>query len=129
MAAAPTVADAVKRYLELTAELKEQNKVVKEIRQNVADLKTVIIGYMEQQELEVCKVTHGGKSGELALRHVVRSRTLKEADAVNAMSSWFEREMHVPGVQSAKRAEDLWKKLQDSRESTEVLDLSLRKLK
>lgn len=118
----------VKKFLACHARVKALNKEAKEVRAQMNDLKVIIISFMEGSSLEVCKVSHADKSGELALRNAKRTRSLKKDDAINHIEQFLSGECGIDGDVSGERAMKLWEGMQATRESTEVIDLSVRKV-
>lgn len=125
---AASIADVVKRLIDLSKRQRDLNRESKGLREDINNLKALVIAHMQNASIDVCKVTHGGKSGELALRKAKRTRALKKCDAVSEMSKWLQREINIDIDKSGEMADKLWDDVQSSRESTEVLDLSVRKL-
>lgn len=119
--------EAVKNFLTAHSTLKELNKRSKEQREKMNSLKTLIISFMEDSSLEVCKVNHNEKTGELALRNAKRTRALKKDDALLHIEEFLTQSCKLSNG-AAEQAETLWEKMQNSRESMEVKDLSVRKL-
>lgn len=126
--ASTNISDVVKRLLDLTKRQRDINREAKALREDINDLKALVIAHMQNSSIEVCKVTHAGKSGELALRRAQRTRALKKCDAITEMSKWLTREVNIDNTKSVEMAEKLWDDVQRSRESMEVVDLSVRKL-
>lgn len=118
--------EAVKNFLAAHAALKELNKKSKEQRDKMNSLKTLIISFMEDSSLEVCKVNHGDKTGELALRNAKRTRALKKDDAIVQIEQFLTQSCNL-SEGASEHAEKLWEGMQSSRESMEVKDLSVRK--
>lgn len=118
----------IKKYLACHAKLRMVNKEAKEIRAQMNDLKAIIISFMEGSSLEVCKVSHADKSGELALRNAKRTRALKKEDAINHIEQFLSGECGIDENSSSERAAKLWEGMQATRESTEIVDLSVRKM-
>lgn len=118
--------EAVKNFLAAHTALKELNKKSKEQREKMNSLKTLIISFMEDSSLEVCKVNHGDKTGELALRNAKRTRALKKDDAIVQIEQFLTQSCNL-SEGASEHAEKLWEGMQSSRESMEVKDLSVRK--
>jgi hypothetical protein len=118
--------EAVKNFLAAHTALKELNKKSKEQREKMNSLKTLIISFMEDSSLEVCKVNHGDKTGELALRNAKRTRALKKDDAIVQIEQFLTQSCNL-NEGASEHAEKLWEGMQSSRESMEVKDLSVRK--
>lgn len=119
--------EAVKNFLVAHSTLKEINKQAKEQRDKMNALKTLIISFMEHSSLEVCKVNHGDKTGELALRNSKRTRALKKEEALVEIEKFLTQSCNL-NEGATEHAEKLWEGMQSSRESLEVRDLSVRKL-
>jgi 2-keto-4-pentenoate hydratase/2-oxohepta-3-ene-1,7-dioic acid hydratase in catechol pathway len=117
---------AIQRFVELHSSLKEHNAQGRIIRQGMSELKTVIITMMEQLQLDVCNVKKGDQEGELALRTAKRTKSLKKEEALGEIVKYFSEHC---GDDASTRAEQLWQGMQNTRESTEVRDLSVRKFK
>ena len=118
--------EAVKNFLAAHITLKEINKKAKEQREKINSLKTLIISFMETSALEVCKVNHGEKTGELALRNAKRTRALKKDDALVQIEQFLTQSCNL-SEGASEQAQKLWEDMQNSRESMEVKDLSVRK--
>lgn len=118
--------EAVKNFLAAHAALKELNRQAKEQRERMNSLKALIISFMEDSSLEVCKVSHGEKTGELALRNSKRTRALKKDDAIVQIERFLTQSCNLVDGAS-EHAERLWEGMQSSRESMEVRELSVRK--
>lgn len=117
---------AVKRLVEVHQELKELSRQAKEKRASMNALKTVVIAFMESAKLDMCNVNHNGKSGELALRMAKRTKAVNKVDAIAKIERYLSQEMDV--AEADKRAAMIWDDIQAGRVTSEVRDLSLRKL-
>eukprot|EP00965_Chrysotila_dentata_P056757 1883571-Pleurochrysis_carterae.AAC.2 len=117
---------AVKTLVEVHQELKEHTKQGKALREQLASLKVVVIAFMENSALDVCNVSHNGKSGEIALRTSKRKKGLQKESAIQHIEQYL---CSVSGIDDASHtAEAIWDGLQAARASFEVRDVSVRKL-
>lgn len=117
---------AVKTLVEVHQALKEHTRQGKAMREQLASLKAVVIAFMEHSSLDVCNVSHNGKSGEIALRTSKRKKGLQKETAIHQIEQYLSS---VSGIEDASRkAEVIWDGIQAARVSVEVRDLSVRKL-
>lgn len=119
-------AAVVKEYLQCNTKLKELRKQTKAVRERMQSLKTGIINYMETKELDVCRINQNGESGQLAVRVSKSTRGIKRNSAVNEIASWLdEHRIAFDNGTSSTKAEEVWARVQSSRETTEKKDVRL----
>ena len=81
---------------------------------------------MEAISLDVCNVSHEGKSGEISVRTSKRMKTLKKEDAISQIGKYLSEETDVDEIDD--RACHIWSAIQSTRAVSEHRDLSVRKL-
>ena len=119
-------AAVVKEYLQSNTKLKEIRKQSKVLRERMETLKTAIINYMETKELDVCRINQNGESGQLAVRVCKSTRGIKRNNAVTEIASWLdENNVNFDNGTSSTKAEEVWARVQNSRETTEKKDVRL----
>lgn len=116
---------AIKNLVETHQELKLHNTRTKEIRQRLNSLKTVVLGFMESTSLDVCNVSHNGKSGEISVRTSKRTKSLKKEDAINQIEKYLSEQTDID--QTDERASLIWTAIQNTRAVTEHKDISVKK--
>ena len=116
---------AIKNLVETHQALKAHNTQGKEMRQKLKALKAVVLGFMEATSLDVCNVSHNGKSGEISVRTSKRMKTLKKEDAIGQIEKYLSDQTDVE--QTDERANTLWAAIQATRVVTEHKDVSVKK--
>jgi len=116
---------AIKNLVETHQTLKSHNAQAKEMRKNLKALKAVVLGFMEATSLDVCNVSHNGKSGEISVRTSKRMKTLKKDDAISQIEKYLAEQTNVE--QTDERANTLWEAIQGTRAVTEHKDVSVKK--
>ncbi len=117
---------AIKNLVETHQMLKAHNAQGKEIRDKHKALKAVVLGFMEATSLDVCNVSHNGKSGEISVRTSKRMKTLKKEDAISQIQKYLSDQTDVE--QTDEKANTLWTAIQSTRAVTEHKDVSVKKL-
>lgn len=120
-------AEAVKAFVTCHNDIRALSREMKELRARHASIKEVIISFMQEAELEVCKVTHEDKTGELAIRSVTQKRGLKKEDAITGIAKYMSTELQV-GDDADGKARMIWEAMQGTRESALITGLAVRKL-
>lgn len=116
---------AIKNLVETHQMLKAHNAQAKEMREKLKALKAVVLGFMEATSLDVCNVSHNGKSGEISVRTSKRMKTLKKEDAIGQIEKYLSEQTDVE--QTDERATTLWAAIQGTRAVTEHKDVSVKK--
>lgn len=116
----------VKEYLQNHTRLKGIRKESKALRERMAQLKAGIISYMEQKELDVCRINQNGESGQLAVRICKSTRAVKNNAAIQEIATWLDdNHISFPNGTSSTKADELWSRVQATRESTTKKDIRL----
>ena len=119
-------AAVVKEYLQHNTRLKQIRKETKSIRERMQALKGAIISYMETKELDVCRINQNGESGQLAVRVCKSTRGIKRNNAVHEIATWLdENNIAFENGTSSTKAEEVWSRVQGSRETMEKKDVRL----
>lgn len=116
---------AIKNLVETHQQLKAHTAQARELRDRLKSLKAVVLGYMEAISLDVCNVSHNGKSGEVSIRTSKRRQSLKKEDAVSQIEKYLSEQTGVD--QTDEKANLLWTAIQNTRTVTEHKDLSVKK--
>ena len=116
---------AIKNLVEIHQRLKAHNLQAKEMREQLKALKAVVLGYMESTSLDVCNVSHNGKSGEISVRTSKRKKTLRKEDAISQIEKYLAEQTDVEHTD--EKANTLWTAIQSTRAVTEHKDVSLKK--
>lgn len=117
---------AIKNLVETHQTLKAHNAQGKAIRDKHKALKAVVLGFMEATSLDVCNVSHEGKSGEISIRTSKRMKTLKKEDAISQIEKYLSEQTDIE--QTDEKANTLWTAIQSTRAVTEHKDVSVKKL-
>lgn len=119
-------AAVVKEYLQLHTRAKAIRQEGKTVRERMESLKQGIISYMEQKELDVCRINQNGESGSLAVRVCKSTKSLRNNSAVQEIASWFdENEISFSNGTSSTKADEIWSRVQSTRESKTRKDIRL----
>lgn len=118
---------AVRRLVEVHLALKEHNLKGKQLREVLSSLKNVVIRYMENASLDICNVTHDGRSGELALRTSKRRKGVSREQAIQQIVQYLTEETSTAADEATVRASSIWECIQQGRSVSEVSELSVRK--
>lgn len=104
-------ATSVKTYIETKQQLQELQAQCKTLRQVLQAASTKILEYMDEEELDVCRVNDGAM--QLVMAESKSTRALQEERAVEQMTEILAKSTDASPKQVANT---MWKHLQESRE-------------
>lgn len=100
---------------------------LKELRQKQAELQKIIIAYMETQSLDVCRINKDGESGQLSVNNSKSTKGVKRDSAVAEIAHFFEEHRcEFESGNVSTKADELWGRVQETREVQQRKKLSLR---
>ena len=117
---------AIRNLVDVHHALKEHNARGKEMRAQLNALKTVVLAFMETAALDVCNVNHNGKTGELAVRTSKRTKAVDKETAIEQIERYLAEETQLDHAPA--RAGLIWDCIQKARVTTEVKNLTVRKM-
>lgn len=119
-------AKVVGGFVENMAKIKALQRELKEVRQKQQELQKIIIGYMENKSLDICRINKDGESGQLAVRKSKSTKGVKRDSAVAEIAVFFE-ENSVEFQQGnvSTKADELWGRVQQTREVQQKKSLAL----
>lgn len=118
-------ADAVRKWCDLDKQLKHAQASAKAARSEMKALQPSILAYMEQQHLDVCNINRDGNVGTLQVRNRKSTKGVKRERAVEAIVGWMQDERASETDNPSMRADALWERVLQTRETDQKRDLAL----
>ena len=120
-------ATVVGKYVETMSRIKTLSNELKEQRTKLSDYEKVIVAYMENKSLDICRINKDGESGQLSVSKNKSTKGVKRDTAVAEIATFFD-ENHVEFQQGnhSTKADELWGRVQNTRETSQKKTLKLR---
>lgn len=120
-------ATVVGKYVETMAHIKNLSGQLKEQRAKLADFEKVIVAYMENKSLDVCRINKDGESGQLSVSKNKSTKGVKRDSAVSEIATFFdENRVEFQQGNHSTKADELWTRVQNTRETNQKKSLKLR---
>lgn len=119
-------AKVVGGFVENMTKIKTMQRELKELRQKQQELQKIIIGYMENKSLDICRINKDGESGQLAVRKCKSTKGVKRDSAVAEIAGFFqENSLEFQQGNVSTKADELWGRVQQTREVQQKKSLAL----
>lgn len=119
--------DGMARIKDLKSKMQPLQAQMKAARADQADLEEMIIKYMDDRSLDVCRITRDGESGQLTMTERKAKKALNTNACVQTIATFFEENrLEFPDGNASTNADKLVQHLDSAREVEKKRKLTLR---